>query len=83
MSKKRKHYKTIGKLAGKRVQPMFAEARQGDVRHSRACLVRAQRDLGYEPSVSLEEGLRRRVAACRADPVQAPCAAGQQAALAG
>jgi UDP-glucose 4-epimerase len=73
----------ISKLVGKRVQPIFGEARQGDVRHSRACLVRAQRDLGYEPSVSLEEGLRRTVAACRADPVQAPCAAGQQAALAG
>jgi nucleoside-diphosphate-sugar epimerase len=83
MSKKRKHYKTIGKLAGKRVQPMFAEARQGDVRHSRACLMRAQRDLGYEPSVSLEEGLRRTLTAWWVDHPRAPCAAGQQAALAG
>jgi UDP-glucose 4-epimerase len=34
-------------------------ARAGDVRHSRADISRARRDLGYEPAVAFEQGLAR------------------------
>jgi nucleoside-diphosphate-sugar epimerase len=40
------------------VQPEYREARMGDVRHSLADITRARQMLGYEPQVSLEEGLR-------------------------
>jgi UDP-glucose 4-epimerase len=33
--------------------------REGDVRHSQADISAARRDLGFEPKVSLEDGLRR------------------------
>jgi nucleoside-diphosphate-sugar epimerase len=36
----------------------YREARMGDVRHSLADVTRAREMLGYEPRVSLEEGLR-------------------------
>ncbi len=34
-------------------------ARRGDIRHSRADMTAARRDLGFEPVVSFEQGLRR------------------------
>lgn len=40
-------------------EPRFVDPRPGDVRRSRADLTAARRDLGYEPEVSLTEGLRR------------------------
>jgi nucleoside-diphosphate-sugar epimerase len=39
-----------------------AEAPKGDVRHTFADTSRAQRELGFAPRVSLEEGLRRQIA---------------------
>ncbi len=42
--------------------PVFESARVGDVLHSWADISAAQRELGYQPVVSLEEGLRRTVA---------------------
>jgi UDP-N-acetylglucosamine/UDP-N-acetyl-alpha-D-glucosaminouronate 4-epimerase len=47
----------LGDLTGNDVQPIYDEARPGDVRHSRADIGRARADLGYEPSVQLREGL--------------------------
>jgi UDP-glucose 4-epimerase len=52
-------WKTMAELAGSKLQPRFAEARSGDVRHSLADVSRARRDLGYEPAIDLREGLRR------------------------
>jgi len=49
----------INQLLGTNVQPVHAEARPGDVRHSQADISRARADLGYEPRVGWEEGLRR------------------------
>jgi nucleoside-diphosphate-sugar epimerase len=49
----------IGDLAGKKLDPDYQAARAGDVQDSLAD-VRAARDLlGYEPTVSLREGLKR------------------------
>jgi nucleoside-diphosphate-sugar epimerase len=40
---------------------VFGEPRRGDVPHSLADIGKARRMLGYEPSVSFEEGLERTV----------------------
>jgi UDP-glucose 4-epimerase len=49
----------LNRLLGKAVEPVFAEARSGDVKHSRADIGKAGRLLGYEPTVSFEAGLAR------------------------
>jgi prepilin-type processing-associated H-X9-DG protein len=43
------------------LEPLFAPARPGDVRESLADLTRSRRELGYEPSVGLREGLDRSI----------------------
>lgn len=43
-------------------QPQYAEPRAGDVKHSLADTSLAKEALGYEPTVSFEEGLARTVA---------------------
>jgi UDP-glucose 4-epimerase len=49
----------INALLGKRIEPLHDEPRPGDVKHSQADITCAQRDLGYAPRVSTEDGLRR------------------------
>jgi UDP-glucose 4-epimerase len=51
----------LGDILGVTVTPHHTEARVGDVRHSRADLSSATGDLGWTPTVDLEEGLRRTV----------------------
>ncbi|MBI3406892.1 MAG: SDR family oxidoreductase [Planctomycetes bacterium] len=51
--------KSLNKLLGVNIEPTFGPPRAGDVRHSQADISRARRDLGYEPSVTFLEGLRR------------------------
>jgi UDP-N-acetylglucosamine 4-epimerase len=46
----------------RRLEPRFDPPRPGDIAHSRADIGRAQRLLGFEPDVSVEEGLRRTLA---------------------
>jgi len=47
------------KLAGKEnVEPIHGPPRPGDIKHSQANINRAKKELGYNPSVSLEEGIR-------------------------
>jgi UDP-glucose 4-epimerase len=45
------------------LKPIHVESRAGDVRYSRADISTIRRDLGYEPTVSFEDGLRRTVEA--------------------
>src|SRR5205823_2090986 len=49
----------LNALLGTSLAPKHAEARAGDVRHSRADVSRAGRRLGYSAKVPFEEGLRR------------------------
>ena len=49
----------LQRLIGTDVQPIFAPARNGDVRDSQADIRKAERLLGYKPTVSFEDGLRR------------------------
>ena len=50
---------TLNGVAGTRIRPEFAPERPGDVRHSVADITRARTVLGYEPSHTLGEGLRK------------------------
>ena len=45
-------------LLGKKVEPLFKDARAGDIRHSLADISRARAGLGYSPQYSMEEGLK-------------------------
>lgn len=47
----------LNRQLGTRAVPGHQPARAGDVRHSRADISRARRDLGYEPTTSFEDGL--------------------------
>jgi UDP-glucose 4-epimerase len=52
----------LGALLGREPGARYDPARPGEVRHSQADIGRARRELGYSPSISLEEGLRRTLA---------------------
>src|SRR5687767_3065229 len=52
---------TLKKILGSNVEPIYREARTGDVRDSQADISKAQQLLGYKPIVWLEEGLRKTV----------------------
>jgi UDP-glucose 4-epimerase len=47
----------LNRQLGTHLTANHAEARAGDIRHSRADISKIQRELGYQPSVSLEQGL--------------------------
>jgi UDP-glucose 4-epimerase len=53
--------KTLQAITGVFMEPVHTEPRPGDVRHSCADIRSARDDLGYLPSVSLEQGLQRTV----------------------
>ena len=55
----------LNQMLGKKIEPIHAPPRAGDVRMSLADISAAQRDLGYDPQVSFEEGLRRTLEAHR------------------
>jgi len=56
-------FRLIRSLIGiNNIEPLYAPPRPGDVRHSLADITKARERLGYEPSVSLEEGLKRTIA---------------------
>lgn len=52
----------LKKIIGSDVEPIYEAARMGDVRDSQADIAKAERLLGYRPTVTLEAGLRETVA---------------------
>ncbi len=56
---------TLQQITGSKVAPIHGPARVGDVRHSLADLGRARTLLGFEPTVSPADGLRRTVESLR------------------
>jgi len=52
---------TIGRILDRPVERRFAPPRPGDIRDSWADVNAARETLGYEPSVELDEGLRRTI----------------------
>jgi UDP-N-acetylglucosamine/UDP-N-acetyl-alpha-D-glucosaminouronate 4-epimerase len=57
----------MNRIVGTRLEPIYKEARAGDVRDSQADITKATALLGYEPTVSLEEGLQRTLEWCRSE----------------
>ena len=47
------------RTAGRSVEPLYAPARKGDVRHSLADVARAKSVIGFCPEVGFAEGIRR------------------------
>jgi nucleoside-diphosphate-sugar epimerase len=54
-------FEEMRSLVGSDVRPKYVESRAGDVRDSQADIGKARRILGYEPTVSFEDGLRQTV----------------------
>ena len=61
-------------IVGTNLQAIYKEERAGDVKDSQADITKAKRLLGYEPTVSLEEGLKHTLKWCRSE---RPAAAGR------
>lgn len=55
----------IGRAVGKEPRVEVVAEMRGDVQHTLADVTRAREELGYNPKIGLEEGLRRFVAWCR------------------
>jgi UDP-glucose 4-epimerase len=54
-------------IVGTNLQAIYEGERPGDVRDSQADITKAKTLLGYEPTVSLEEGLKHTLEWCRSD----------------
>ena len=52
-------YRTLEKAAGLELEPVFKPVRIGDTKDSLADISKARQLLGYQPQVSLQEGLQR------------------------
>ncbi len=52
-------WKTLCRIEGVDIEPVYGPPRAGDVRDSQADTTAAVRDLGHSPRFTLEEGLRR------------------------
>ncbi|MCA9248627.1 MAG: SDR family oxidoreductase [Planctomycetales bacterium] len=52
---------SINRVLGTTIEPIFADARVGDVRESLADISQARAILGYEPSIDFDEGLQRSI----------------------
>jgi len=59
-------------ISGKKIEPKHDPPREGDIRDSLADIRRAKQDLGYEPAVMFEEGLRRTFEWYQTNHVKAP-----------
>jgi nucleoside-diphosphate-sugar epimerase len=51
----------IEKYSGYKLNPEIRPARLGDIKHSCADITKAERTLGYQPSISFEEGLKKTI----------------------
>jgi len=52
---------SLSRLTGTDLEPVHEQARIGEVRHSEADISLARSSIGFEPQVSLEEGLKRTI----------------------
>lgn len=51
--------KIFEQVSGKKLNPVFAEERAGDIYRSALCNEKARQGLGWVPQVDLVEGLKR------------------------
>jgi UDP-N-acetylglucosamine/UDP-N-acetyl-alpha-D-glucosaminouronate 4-epimerase len=59
--------RVMNAIVGTNLQPIYKEERAGDVKDSQADITKAKTLLGYEPTVSLEEGLKHTLEWCRSE----------------
>jgi len=59
--------RVMNRIVGTTIQPIYKDARAGDVRDSQADISKAKSLLGYTPIVPLEEGLAHTLAWCRSE----------------
>ena len=52
---------SLNKIIGKNIQPKLLPVRPGDVFRTSADISKIRKNLGYEPAVSFEAGLRKTV----------------------
>jgi UDP-glucose 4-epimerase len=64
--------RALNTILGTQLTPSHGSARAGDVRFSRARIDRIRADLGYSPTVSFDEGLRRTVEWYRQEAASTP-----------
>ena len=57
--------RTLNRIVGSNLTPIYKDARAGDVRDSQADISKAKALLGYTPTVNLEDGLRLTLEWCR------------------
>ena len=50
---------TLGKIFDRKIEPQFKSPRVGDIVHSCADISKARNLLGFDPKVTLDEGLRK------------------------
>ncbi len=62
----------VQRLLGTSLTPVYGPARAGDVRDSQAAIEKAARLLGYQPTVTFDEGLRRTVEWAAGRPLPRP-----------
>ena len=51
----------LNRILGTSIEPIYADERPGDVKHSQADILAARDILGYAPSHTLEQGLRKTI----------------------
>ncbi len=73
-------WSAISALVGIDLAPAYAAARVGEVRDSLAAISKAREQIGYEPTVDFEEGLRRTITAYRRASARRPVRAAGSAA---
>jgi UDP-glucose 4-epimerase len=56
-------WRELSGAAGKQIEPELADLRPGELQHSCLDISRAERELGWRPQMSIEEGLRTTYAA--------------------
>ncbi len=64
--------RVLNMLVGTNLSPIYKTPRAGDVRDSQADISKARTLLGYEPIVSLEDGLALTLDWCRAVTAEVP-----------
>ena len=53
---------TIKELLGKNhIEPIYTDPRAGDIKHSLADISKAKKLIGFEPSISFDQGIRRAI----------------------
>jgi UDP-glucose 4-epimerase len=51
----------LNEIMGTDITPQYTDERPGDIKHSRADISKAQKRMGYQPKISLLEGIRHTV----------------------